>query len=244
MGEGEPRTIAIMRLAMAGNLDTFRLLLGNADPDGLFIFASRYLNRDGTVCVDPELERAIVEGLRDPDLGRSLVGLLGWNTYRDMRTLQALREVPFEPIPSRADKYTAFGRAITSTHLLGVEADVLAHARNFMPLDTPLKKRVLTSLHQHYVDFFTRRRYAPSRLGISVSCFNKPIETNRSRASRSATACLRTVIQRGLAAIGGADAHELLIGELNEVADNPLDPFAASELQNLSKLLLSATQPG
>ena len=121
-GDGEPRTIAIMRLAMAGDLDTFRLLLASGDANGLFIYASRYLNRDDTVCVDPQLERAIREGLRDPDRGRSLVGLLGWNTYRDVRTLHALREVPFEPTPAQADKYTAFGRAITSTHLPGIEA--------------------------------------------------------------------------------------------------------------------------
>ena len=131
--DDESRTIAIMRLAMAGDLDAFRLLLGSADVNGLFIYAGRYLNRDGTVCLDPELEHAIVDGLRDPDLGRSLVGLLGRNTYREIRTLQALREVPFEPTPARADKYMAFGRAITSTHLRGVEADVLAHARSFLP---------------------------------------------------------------------------------------------------------------
>ena len=160
--EGEPRTIAVMRLAMAGDLDTFRLLLGNADADGLFIYASLYLNRDDTVCLDPELERAIFEGLRDPELGRSLVGLLGRNTYRDVRTLQALREVPFEPTPAQADKYMAFGRAITSTHLPGIEADVLAHARKFMPFDTPVKKRVLPGLHQTYAEFFTERSYQPA----------------------------------------------------------------------------------
>ena len=74
-GEGEPRAIAIMRLAMAGDLNAFRLLLASADADGLYIYASRYLNSDDTVCINPEMESAVLEGLRDPGLGRGLVGL-------------------------------------------------------------------------------------------------------------------------------------------------------------------------
>lgn len=241
-GESELRTTAIMRLAMAGDLDTFRLLLQDTDANGLFIYASRYLNADDTVCLDPELERAVREGLRDPNLGRALVGLLGWNTYRDIGTLHALREVPFEPTPALADKYTAFGRAITSTHLPDIEAEVLAHARSFLPFDIPVKKRVLPGLHQHYAEFFAERRYAPAvayfREVLTQADRNEPMQSFQINYGM-----LRTVVQRGLGAIGGAEANALLIGELEEIAAKPLDPFAASELQNLGKLVLSATRP-
>lgn len=241
-GEGEPRTTAIMRLAMAGDLNAFRLLLASADADGLYIYASRYLNSDDTVCIDPEMESAVLEGLRDPEFGRGLVGLLGNNTYRDSRTLQALLEVPFEPNPALANKYLAVGRAITSTHLRGIEADVLAHARSLLPFDTPVKKRVLPGLHQHYAKFFADRRYA-----AAVAYFREVlIEADRGEPVQSFQinyGMLRTVIQRALATIGGADAYAVLIGELESIADKPLDPFAASELQNLGKLLVSPTQP-
>ena len=240
-GEREPRTIAIMRLAMAGDLDAFRLLLASADADGLAIYASRYLNSDDTVCIDPEMESAVLEGLRDPELGHGLVGLLGNNTYRDRRTLQALLEVPFEPTPALANKYLAVGRAITSTHLPGIEADVLAHARSFLPFDTPVKKRVLPGLHQHYVKFFADRSYAPA-----VAYFRQVLaEADRGEPMQSFQinyGMLRTVIQRALASIGGADAYAVLIGELESIAHKPLDPFASSELQNLGKLVVSPTQ--
>ena len=241
-GESEPRTMAIIRLAMAGDLGTFRLLLEQADGNGLFIYAGRYLNRDDTVCIDPELERAILEGMRDPNLGRSLVGLLGRNTYRDIRTLRALHEMQLEISPAKTDKFMAFGRAITSTHLSGVEAEVLVHARSFMPFDAPLKKRVFPGLHQLYAEFFSERGYAPA-----VAYFDELLtQADRDEPVQSFQinyGMLRTVVQRGLAAIGGTDAYALLIGELEEIAVKPLDPFAASELQNLAKLMLFPTQP-
>jgi hypothetical protein len=240
-GDGEARTIAIMRLAMAGDLDAFRLLFASADADGLYIYASRYLNSDDTVCIDPEMERAVLAGLRDPKRSRGLVGLLGKNTYRDSRTLQALLEVPFEPTPALANKYLPVGRAITSTHLRGIEADVLAHARGLLPFDTPVKKRVLPGLHQHYAKFFANRRYEPA-----VAYFREVlVEADRGEPMQSFQikyGMLRTVVQRALAAIGGADAYAVLISELESIADKPLDPFAASELQNLGKLMVSPTQ--
>ena len=45
---GEARTIAIMRLALAGDLATFRLLLASADIDGVYTYASQYLNHDAS----------------------------------------------------------------------------------------------------------------------------------------------------------------------------------------------------
>ncbi len=241
-GEGEPRTIAIMRLAMAGNLDAFRRLVASTDADGLYIYATRYLNSDDTVCIAPEMENAILDGLRDPRLGRGLVGLLGNNTYRDRRTLQTLLEVPFEPTPALANKYLAVGRAITSTYLRGIEADVLAHARGLLPFDTPVKKRVLPELHQHYAKFFADRRYAPAvaylREVLSEADRGEPVQSFQIKYGM-----LRSVIQRALATIGGVDAYAILITELEAIADRPLDPFAASELQNLAKLLVSPAQP-
>jgi hypothetical protein len=236
---GEPRTIAIMRLALAGDLDAFRLLLTNTDIDGVYIYASNYLNRDGTVCIDAELERALLDRLHETELGHRLVALLGKNTYRNARVLRALLEVPFDP--GQANHYLAFGRAITSTHLPHIEADVLEHARSLLPLESPVEKRVLPGLHQHYVQFFTARSYAPAvayfRELLAQAERDEPLQYFQIQFGM-----LRTVVQRGLIALGGTEADAAIIGELETIADRPLDPFAMSELQNMSKLVSSMTE--
>ncbi len=241
-GSSEARNFAIMRLAMAGDLDTFRHLFDHADSTGLFIYASRYLNRDDSVCVDAELEHAIQQSLLDPVLGRSLVALLGNNYYRHIHTFEVLRDVPFQAAPGAADKYLAFGRAITATHLPDIEAAVLDHAQGFMPFDTPLKKRVLPGLHQHYAKFFAQRRYAQA-----VPYFRAVLtEASRDETVQSFQinyGMLRTVIQQALAAIGDTHAYALLIDELEVITSKPLDAFAASELQNLGKLFSSPSLP-
>jgi hypothetical protein len=100
---------------------------------------------------------------------------------------------------------------------------------------------VLPGLHQHYAKFFADRRYVPS-----VAYFREVLtEADRGESKQSFQinyGMLRTVIQRALAAIGGAEAYAVLISELESIADKPLDPFAASELQNLGKLVVSPTQ--
>ena len=237
--DGERRTIAIMRLALAGDLAAFRLLLTNADVDGVYIYASNYLNRDDTVCIDAELERALLERLHEPELGRRLVALLGKNTYRDVRVLQALREVSFDP--GQANQYPAFGRAITSTYLPDIEADVLEHALSLLPLESPVQKSVLPGLHQHYVQFFTERDYAPAvgyfRELLAQAERDEPIQSFQIKYGM-----LRTVVQRGLAALGGTEAYAAIVGELEAIANRPLDPFSMSELQNIGKLASSITE--
>ena len=237
-GEGEPRTIAIIRLALAGDLDTFRLLLGNADIDGVYIYASSYLNRDDTVCIDPELERVLLERLREPEMGHRLVALLAKNTYRNRSMLDALREVPLETTPRQANQYLAFGRAITSTHLPDIEADVLVHAHSLLPFDTPVKKNVLPGLHQYYAQFFTERDYAPTvayfRELLMQADRNEPVESFQIKYGM-----LRTVVLRGLAELGGADAYAAIIGEIEAIAEKQLDPFSMSELETISKLAVT-----
>ena len=114
-GAGDARMFAIIRLALAGDLDAFRYLLGTDDVDGVFIYANSYLNADDTMCIDPELEAALLERMGDEKLDRSLVALLGKNTYRSERVLQALREVAIAP--EKTNRYFAFGQAITATQI-------------------------------------------------------------------------------------------------------------------------------
>lgn len=240
---GETRTIAIMRLALAGDLATFRLLLASADIDGVYIYASQYLNHDGSVCLDKELESAVLDHLADGDLGHRLVALLSKNTYRNISLLHALREVPFESSARQANRYLSFGRAITSTNLRDIEADVLAHARGLLPLDSPVKKSTLPGLHQHYVKFFAERGYVDAvgyfRELLTQARRDEPIQSFQINYGM-----LRTTVLQGLGALGGNQAHGALIGELEAIASEPLDAFAASELQTIGKLVLTLTQPG
>ncbi len=242
-GAGKSRTIAIKRLALAGDLPAFRALLANADVDGVYIYATYYLNRDGTVCIDPELERALVDRLFEPQLGHRLMALLGKNTYRDKRTLHALRQVPFDGTDARkANQYLAFARAMTATHLPNVEAEVLAHARSLLPLETPIEKSTLAGLHQHYVKFFTDRGYARAvayfRELLAQADREEPVQSFQIKYGM-----LRTVVQRGLAALEGAGGSEAIAGELEAIASKPLDPFAMSEIQNITRLAPSLTDP-
>jgi len=239
---GDARTAAIMRLAMAGNLQAFHHLYQTRDTNGLFTYALRYLNRDDTVCVDPEIESAMLDGLRDPEMGSALIGFLGNNTYRDIRLLQMLLQVPFPATPGNADKYLPFGRGITSTHLPDIEPLVLAHARTLLNFDTPVKKRVLPGLHQHYVEFFADRGYAPAlpyfTALLRVAERDEPIQS-----FQIANGMLRGVVQWGLSRLDSVEANAILIEQLEEIASKPLDAFTAAELQTLSRLIRSPTQP-
>ena len=128
-GQGEERVNAIVGLAMAGDVDGFHHLYATRDVNGLFTYAGLYLNSDGTTCLDSSIEAVVLQELHAPDLSRSLVGLLAYNTYRDKRMLDGLLEIPFRATHAHADKYMSYGRAITSTHLPDIEPAVLEHAR-------------------------------------------------------------------------------------------------------------------
>jgi hypothetical protein len=242
-GQGEARENAVVGLAMAGDLDAFHHLYTTRDTNGLFIYASRYLNSDGTVCLDASIEAAVLQELHSADLSRSLVGLLAYNTYRDKHILHALLEIPFQATPAQADKYLVYGRAMTSTHLPGIEPVVLAHARTLLNLDTPVKKRVLPGLHQHYVEFFAQRGYRPA-----VTYFNELLQVaDREEPMQNfqiANSMLRGTVQRGLASLGGPESAAMLVADLHVIAQKLLDAFTAGELQTLSKQVLTTVQPG
>ncbi len=242
-GQGEERENALVGLAMAGDLDAFHHLHTTRDINGLFVYAGRYLNSDGTVCLDASIEAAVLQELHSADLSRSLVGLLAYNTYRDKKVLSALLEVPFRATPALADKYFVYGRAMTSTHLPGIEPVVLDHARTLLNLDTPIKKRVLPSLHQHYVEFFAQRGYTPA-----IAYFNELLQiADREEPIQNfqiANSMLRAAVQRGLARLGGAESAAMLVADLHAIAQKPLDAFTAGELQTLSKQIITTAQPG
>ena len=234
---GEPRTIAIMRLGLAGNLEAFRLLYANSDIDGVYVYSSNYLNGDNTVCIDSKLERVLLERLNEPEMGRRLVALLGKNTYRNRGTLDALRQVPFGETPREAVQYVAFARAITSTNLPDIEVDVLAHAQSLLPFDSPIKKSELPGLHQHYVQFFVGRGYQPAVayfLALLMQADrNEPVQSFQIKYGM-----LRTVVLRGLASFGSVEAHTAIVGELDAISKNPLDPFSINELDIISRLVI------
>lgn len=242
-GQGEERVNAIVGLAMAGDVDGFHHLYATRDVNGLFTYAGLYLNSDGTTCLDSSIEAVVLQELHAPDLSRSLVGLLAYNTYRDKRMLDGLLEIPFRATHAHADKYMSYGRAITSTHLPDIEPAVLEHARTLLKLDTPIKKRVLPDLHRHYVGFFAERGYTPA-----IAYFNELLEiADREEPIQNfqiANSMLRAAVQRGLATLGGPESAAMLVADLNEVAQKPLDAFTAAELQTLGKQIVATAQSG
>jgi hypothetical protein len=238
-GQGQARTLAIIVLALAGDLDAFAHLLAGRDASGLSIYAGYYLNRDGTACIAAELEQALRDHLSDPALGRALVGVLGRNTYRTEQLLDALRRIPFDP--ARASAYLPFGRAITATHLPRIEAQVLDHARTLPPFAIPAEKYTLPGLHRHYVKFFAARHYAPAvpylRELLVQADRDEPVQSFQIEYGM-----LRTIVQRALVDLGGREAVAVYLEELQAIAARPLDVFAASELQTLAGLASRALQ--
>ncbi len=238
--QGDTRMFAIMRLGLAGNLEAFRTLLASADVDGLFVYSGQYLNADDSVCIDPELERALLEHLGDRKLDRALVALLGKNVYRSEAVLAALRTVSLAE--RQTNRYYAFGSAVTATHLPDIEAQVLAHARSLLPFDDPWEKYESPGLHQHYAKFFTQRHYVPAA-GYFRELLAEASREEPQQSFQIKYGMLRTVVLRGLAALGGADAESAIVAELQDIASRPLDAFAASELQTIGQLAPSLAEP-
>jgi hypothetical protein len=237
-GEGQDRQFAIIRLGLAGDLEAFRLLLANRDIDGLNGYTYNYLNRDGSECIDPELENALLQHLKEPGLGFRLVALLGKNRYRSEAVLNALREIPFDP--NTAHQWVAYARNITSTGLR-VEAQVLETAQSLVQMETPVEKRVLPGLHRHYVQYFAARRYSPA-LSYFQALLKQASREESVQNFQIEFGMLRTVVQRGLAELDGAGASSTLIAELDAIVSKPLDPFSNNELYTVCQLVPSFTR--
>ncbi len=237
-GEGQERQFAIIRLGLAGDLEAFRLLLANRDIDGLNGYTYNYLNRDGSECIDPELENALLQHLKEPGLGIRLVALLGKNRYRSEAVLNALREIPFDP--NTAHQWVAYARNITSTGLR-VEAQVLEHAQSLVRMETPVEKRVLPGLHRHYVKYFAARRYSPA-LSYFQALLKQASREESVQNFQIEFGMLRTVVLRGLAELDGAGASATLIAELEAIVSKPLDPFSNNELYTVCQLVPSFTR--
>ncbi len=151
---------AIVALALAGDIPTFNTLLADRDLNGLSVYAYHYVDADGHACLAEEIEDAILVHIGDPELRPYLLSFLGKNLYRQPELFDLLVQVDFED--GRPDDFPRVMKAMTATHLQGVEGAVLQKAEDNLVHDTPVRKRVLPAAHRVFVNFLEDRAYEPA----------------------------------------------------------------------------------
>jgi hypothetical protein len=156
----DERLQAALSLGLGGSLPAFRRLLEARDDQGLVIYARSYVSADGSACVAPEIEDALLAHMDDPALRPALLAFLGTNLYTRRELFDRLIQIEFED--GRPDDFVHVVRALTATRLQGVEAEILAQAEGYLGHDTPLLKRVMPAVHRTYVAYFAERSYLPS----------------------------------------------------------------------------------
>ena len=230
-GKKTIRKNAIVQAALQGNLRAFRYLVEIKDWDGLYLYADHYLNEDGTVCIAPRIERTLRRQMQRREAGRRLVAVLRQNTYQRPRTFAALTAVPFDSM--EAYQWVEFARAITATHIPGIEVDILGFARELMPFETAAQNRVLPGLHRHYVSYFAQRGYRPAvgyfKALLGAARRSEPLQSFQIEYSK-----LRATVHDALATVGSPAAQRALVAELDDISLRALDAFAAAELITLS----------
>jgi len=156
----EQRYAAIMALALAGHTGLFDKLVAKRDKDGLFIYASHYLNSNGTRCLDPSIEKVLIQHHQQAWLQYSLQGFFPRNLYRSTELFKVLLSVDLPD--NQLQNYQRYARALVSTNLPGIEAQILQKAVSLLEHTTPRQKNSLPAIHQAFSKYFARRHYTPA----------------------------------------------------------------------------------
>jgi hypothetical protein len=159
-GDEKESLTAAISLALSGNLKAFSFLLEKRDLNLLRLYGSYYQNRNGSRCLDPLIEKEIIELFDDPELRESLLAFLGKNLYQSRKLFEKLSAVDISLKEIRV--FTSVVRTLVATNQPDIEREVLEHAvrytvhvelkywHNFLPID------------KYYLDFFVGRNYKPA----------------------------------------------------------------------------------
>jgi hypothetical protein len=151
---------AVMAMALAGNLHTFRDLLKNKDTRLLQSYAISYQNSNRTVCIDPEIEDAVIEHFDDPELRMPMLSFFVNNKYRGRAFFNKLLQLELDIKDMRTFSWVI--KSLLATNLPGIEEEVFIHAKRYT-VGMDLKYWwSLISIDQHYMEFFINRNYKPA----------------------------------------------------------------------------------
>lgn len=153
---------AIISLALMGNLEAFKKLLNEGNNNWLRLYCSYYQNANGTKCIDPLLEEAVIEHLNDPETGVALLQLFRKNLYQSRFLFNKLLHMEQDVRDARElIKFEVIVGALTANNIQGTEQDVLQHGLTYAAhIDRKLWWDV-SSVDSYYVDFFSRRDFEP-----------------------------------------------------------------------------------
>jgi hypothetical protein len=159
-GDERESLTAAISLALAGNLKAFSVLLEERDQNLLRLYDSYYQNRNGSRCVDPLIEKEIIESFDDTELRESLLAFFGKNLYQSRELFEKIFAVDISLKEIRV--FLSVVRSLVATNQPDIEREVLEHAvrytehvelkywHNFLPID------------KYYLDFFVQRNYKPA----------------------------------------------------------------------------------
>ncbi|KPK50365.1 MAG: hypothetical protein AMS22_12270 [Thiotrichales bacterium SG8_50] len=226
----DQRYAAIMALALAGNLELFDQLVQQRDRDGLFIYASNYVNADGSRCLDARLEQELLDHHREPWLQRTLQVFFPKNRYQRQALFEEFLSVPYDP--NQPAEYQRYARALTATNLTGVEPAILRKARGLLMHETPKQKNNLPVIHQEFIQYFSRRGYAPAVAYVGevlkVEPRDEPVEHFRYQYIAT-----RNLAYRALRQLPSAHTNAIYLEELGTLSQQPWDALFSSELHAL-----------
>lgn len=233
----EQRYAAIMALALAGNIELFTGFVAKRDRDGLSNYAFNYLNSDGTRCLDPVIEKILIQHHQEAWLQRSLQGFFPRNLYRSKELFKAFLAVAYQP--DNPQDYRRYARALTSTNLPGIESQILQKARGLLDHTTPRQKSNLPAIHQTFIKYFARRHYTPA-VDYMIQVLQAESRNEPKQYFLHQYAATRNIIYRELEQIPSKQTNTIYLAELAKLAKQPWDALYSNELHQLLKYAVKA----
>jgi len=151
---------AVLLLSQVGSLDTYRILLTRGDANLLRQYSSHYRNRDGTLCLDPEIEASIVENLDNPVIIDPLLSFFHKNLYRSTALFDRL--IAMTPDFRQTRIAILIVKALVATNLPDIEQKVLDHAERLNSMTDQRFWWLIPQIERNYFDFFLKRGYIPA----------------------------------------------------------------------------------
>ncbi len=227
------RQAAIASLALAGNVEIFKQLLSEGDSAGMATYASNYLRSDGNLCIDPQIEKAIVRHFHDPGFSRAFLPFFDKNLYSSQAFFEILAPLEFDA--SDPDHYGRLVKALCATRLKGLDDHFLEIALAALPHDTPVQKRVMPGVHQSLIRYFASQQ-------IPVFSYFRSVLAAEPRSEgvdyfQKSYAETRIVIYQALTHYDDMDSFMIFLEQIEELAREPWGPFFANDLHELLSYL-------
>lgn len=232
-GEQWRRQAAISSLALAGNLDLFEQLLVEGDGDGMLAYASNYLREDGNLCLDPQIEEALVRNYHDSRFTQAFLAFFHKNLYSSQAFFKTLTPLDFDA--NNPEQYGLVVKALCATRLAGLDEPLLAIGKAALPHDTPVQKRLMPGVHQSLIGYFANQQSAVlSYFRAVLAAEPRSEEVVYFQNSYGQT---RLAIYEALAQYDSQESFAIFLEQLAELALEPWGPYYTNDLQQLSSNL-------